>query len=103
MNSEDPDDDAQFAESVVVLEITDTLDLHSFPPRDMPVIIAEYLDLCRERGLLNVRLIHGRGRGVQRAVVIRLLTQRDDVLEFGDAPPQSGGWGSTLVRLKPRV
>jgi DNA-nicking Smr family endonuclease len=63
-------------------------------------VVSEYLDECRRRGLREVRLAHGRGRGVQRAEVRRLLAARDDVLEFGDADPRFGGWGATVVRLR---
>lgn len=62
-------------------------------------MVADYLDECARRGLREVRLVHGRGKGVQRAVVRRLLAARADVESFDDAPPGSGGWGATLVRL----
>jgi DNA-nicking Smr family endonuclease len=83
----------------VVLPITDVLDLHTFSPRDIPSVVEEYLRECRERGLLQVRLIHGRGRGVQRAVVRRLLAGAPQVVAFSDAPPERGGWGATIVTL----
>ncbi len=87
------------AEAVAV-PITDELDLHSFAPQDIPALVGDYLDLCREKGLRTVRLVHGRGRGVQRACVRRLLAARSDVLDFSDAPPERGGWGATLVHLR---
>jgi DNA-nicking Smr family endonuclease len=62
-------------------------------------VVTEYLDECRRRGILEVRLVHGRGKGVQRAEVRRAVAARDDVVAFDDAPPSSGGWGATLVRL----
>ena len=65
----------------------------------MPVV-GDYLDECRRLGIKEVRLAHGRGKGVQRAAVRRLLAERDDVLRFEDAPPQWGGWGATIVTLK---
>ncbi len=92
--SEDPGPES------VEVPITDELDLHSFAPRDIPALVGDYLDLCRERGIRTVRLVHGRGRGVQRASVRRLLAARADVLEFSDAPPERGGWGATLVHLR---
>ena len=64
-------------------------------------MVADYLDECRRRGVLEVRLVHGRGRGVRRAEVRRLLAARADVREVRDAPPLSGGWGATLVVLAP--
>ena len=86
-------------EEPVVLPITDELDLHTFAPRDIPDVVADYLDECARRGIREVRLVHGRGKGVQRAVVRRVLAARTDVESFDDAPPGSGGWGATLVRL----
>ena len=84
------------------LPITEELDLHAFAPRDVPSVVEEYLRACREEGLMLVRLVHGRGRGVQRAEVQRVLRRMTAEVEwFGDAPPASGGWGATLVRLRP--
>jgi DNA-nicking Smr family endonuclease len=84
----------------VVVPIEDELDLHPFAPADVESVVEEYLAAARERGLVEVRLVHGRGRGVQRRIVRALLGRRDDVAWFGDAPPARGGWGATLVRLK---
>ena len=84
----------------VEIPISGELDLHAFAPRDVPSVVEEYLRACRERGILEVRLIHGRGKGVQRAVVQRLLRGLPDVVAFGDAPAASGGWGATLVTLR---
>ena len=84
------------------LPITQELDLHAFAPRDVPSVVEEYLRACHEEGLLLVRVVHGRGRGVQRAEVHRLLRgMTEEVEAFADAPPASGGWGATLVRLRP--
>jgi DNA-nicking Smr family endonuclease len=85
----------------LAIPITGELDLHAFAPRDVPSLVEEYLHECRARGILDVRLVHGRGSGAQRAVVRRLLRQLDFVVGFGDAPPGSGGWGATLARLLP--
>ena|SRR5437867_935943 len=82
--------------------VEEELDLHTFAPRDVPSVVEEYLRACREKGLNLVRLVHGRGRGVQRAEVRRvLLRMTAEVESFADAPPASGGWGATLVRLRP--
>ena len=75
------------------------MDLHAFAPRDIPSVVEEYLLAARERGLREVRLVHGRGRGVQRAVVHRLLAAHPHVLEFQDDP--RAHLGATLVRLRP--
>ena len=82
-----------------LLPIGEELDLHAFAPRDVVSVVEEYLLACREHGLSTVRIVHGRGKGVQRAQVRRLLARLDYVLDFTDAPPVSGGWGATLVRL----
>jgi DNA-nicking Smr family endonuclease len=87
-------------EGAVLIPITGELDLHAFAPRDIPSVVEDYLEACRERGLLEVRLVHGRGKGVQRAVVQRVLRSLPEVEAFGDAPPGSGAWGATLVRLR---
>lgn len=86
----------------VTLPISDELDLHSFAPRDIPSVVEEYLEACREKGILEVRLVHGRGKGVQRAVVMRLLSQLECVAELREAPPEAGGWGATFVKLVSR-
>ena len=85
-----------------VLPLGEELDLHAFAPADVLSVVEEYLVACRERGILGVRLVHGRGKGVQRAAVQRLLRSLEWVEDFVDAPPSSGGWGATLVRLKPK-
>jgi DNA-nicking Smr family endonuclease len=86
-----------------VLPIGEELDLHAFAPRDVASVVEEYLRECRRRGVLLVRVVHGRGRGVQRAEVRRLLARLPGVASFADAPPQSGGWGATMVRLEPQL
>jgi DNA-nicking Smr family endonuclease len=63
-------------------------------------VVAEYLDECRRRSIRTVRLAHGRGKGVQRAEIRRLLAGREDVASFDDEAPAWGGWGATVVRLK---
>jgi hypothetical protein len=85
----------------VAVSLSDVLDLHSFRPEDTPKVVAEYLDEARRAGLREVRLVHGRGRGVQRAAVRRLLASTPGVAEFVDAPPERGGWGATVVRFHP--
>ena len=97
------DEPAQIASTRFTrVRIEDELDLHAFAPRDVPSVVEEYLRACREQGLLLVRVVHGRGRGVQRAEVRRVLGRMTEEVEgFTDAPPASGGWGATLVRLRP--
>jgi DNA-nicking Smr family endonuclease len=89
------------SEDAVSIPITEELDLHSFLPADAPSLVAEYVRAAREKGILKVRIVHGRGRGVQRAVVRRVLGQLEGVLTVQEAPPEDGGWGATLVTLAP--
>ena len=83
------------------LPLEDSLDLHSFAPRDIPDVVVEYLTAARAAGLAEVRLVHGRGRGVQRARVHALLVRLPWVIRAYDAPPDRGGWGATVVVLEP--
>jgi DNA-nicking Smr family endonuclease len=84
---------------VVVLQIEDSIDLHAFSPRDVPDVVASYLEAAHEKGLREVRLIHGRGTGWQRRRVREVLGRHPLVAGFDDAPPARGGWGATLVWL----
>lgn len=84
----------------VALPLEDALDLHPFRPEEIASVVAEYLAQASSAGLGEVRLIHGRGRGVQRAVIRRVLGELPQVLAFADAPPERGGWGATVVRLR---
>lgn len=80
--------------------IEDSLDLHSFLPQDVPSVVSEYLDEAIRHGILEVRLVHGKGKGVRRAEVRRLLRKDPRVAEASDAPPGRGGFGATVVLLK---
>ena len=80
--------------------IEDAFDLHSFVPRDVPDVLSDYLEEAQNRGLREVRIIHGKGKGVRRAEVLRLLSRDSRVADFFDAPPQRGGSGATVVLLK---
>jgi DNA-nicking Smr family endonuclease len=85
----------------VELPIDGVLDLHSFAPGEVGSLVAEYLDVCRERGVLDVRIVHGKGTGALRRSVRAILERRADVERFSTADEASGGWGATLVRLRP--
>ena len=87
-------------EQPVEIPITDVFDLHSVPPRDAGPIVEAYLEEARARGFRHVRIIHGRGIGVQRERVRSILARTDFVESFGDAPMEAGGWGATLVTLR---
>lgn len=95
----DEDDDAPFPDPVVI-PIEDALDLHRFLPREIEDVLEGYLEAAAERGFREVRVIHGRGHGVQRARVQRVLAQSPHVERFADAPGDRGGWGATLVWLR---
>jgi len=84
-----------------VLPIDGTLDLHTFHPRDIKTLVPEYLAECRRRGILEVRLIHGKGTGTLRRTVHALLSRLPDVVAFRLGDERSGGWGATLVTLEP--
>lgn len=97
--SGDPDIDSPFGEPVVI-PIEESIDLHPFSPKDIPSVVEEYLEQCRRAGISEVRIIHGRGKGIQRRIVRSILEKQPLVLSFKDAPPESGGWGSTVVALR---
>jgi dsDNA-specific endonuclease/ATPase MutS2 len=80
-----------------ILPIEPELDLHAFAPRDIPSVVAEYVDAAAAAGLHEVRLVHGRGRGVQRGIVQQTLDRHDKVLEFWDDPQSH--LGATIARL----
>jgi DNA-nicking Smr family endonuclease len=84
----------------VAVPVTDVLDLHSFRPEETQQVVAAYLDEAGRAGLDEVRIVHGRGRGVQRELVRRVLDGTPAVAGFADAPPARGGWGATVVWLR---
>jgi dsDNA-specific endonuclease/ATPase MutS2 len=83
------------------IPITDTFDLHPFRPGEVRDVASEYLREARSRGYTQVRLIHGRGMGVQREGIRSLLAGLDFVSDFHDADHSGGGWGATVVLLRP--
>lgn len=95
----DDDDNTPFPEPVVI-EITDVFDLHTVPPAQVKGVIEEYLKLAHEKGFRSVRIIHGKGKGVQRAIVHSVLGRTPYVLDWTNAPPAAGGLGATIVTLQ---
>jgi len=87
-------------EQPIRIPITDVFDLHNVSPRDVEGVVEEYLLEARAMGLKALRIIHGRGIGVQRETVRRVLARTEFVAHFGDAPLEAGGWGATVVTLK---
>jgi DNA-nicking Smr family endonuclease len=98
--SPDADDEPPFPDPVEI-PIEDALDLHRFLPREIEDVVEGYLEAAAERGFREVRIIHGRGHGVQRARVHRVLARSPFVERFVEAPGDRGGWGATLVWLRP--
>ena len=90
-----PDDE------IVEVPITDELDLHTFAPREVAALVADYIDLARERGFAEVRIVHGKGIGALRRTVHAVLARHPAVAGFALAGGHEGGWGATVVRLRP--
>ena len=83
----------------VTIPITDVFDLHTIQPRDVKLVVEEYLNEAKRLGFHSVRIIHGKGIGVQREMVRAILERTPWVLDWTDAPPEAGGLGATIVRL----
>jgi dsDNA-specific endonuclease/ATPase MutS2 len=94
MHSDDP-----FPEPVRI-PIEDVLDLHTVSPRDVKAVVEEYLTEANRFGFKALRIIHGRGIGVQRELVRSVLAATPYVISYSDAPPEAGGWGATVVTLQ---
>ena len=88
-------------DAVVTVPITDELDLHTFRPAETASVVDEYLHEARALGLRRVRIIHGKGKGVQREIVHGVLRRHAAVAHFALADQRSGSWGATLVDLHP--
>ena len=84
----------------VVIPLTDVFDLHTIQPREVKLVVEEYLLEARRLGFPNVRIIHGKGVGVQREIVRKILERTPFVIAWTDAPPEAGGLGATIVKLR---
>jgi len=103
MDRNDPgfSDDEDFEEDLPeYIEVTDVLDLHGFFPEQVPEMIEEFIKHALELELYRLRIIHGKGKSKLKWTVYQLLKDHPDVASFGDAPPEVGGWGATIVELK---
>ncbi len=85
----------------VVIPIEDFIDLHPFQPREIQSVVEAYLEAVLEKGFREVRIIHGKGIGVQRETVRSVLKRHPNVESFSDGGPAAGGWGATRVVLRP--
>ena len=88
-------------DNIFELPIDGVLDLHTFQPADCKGLVPEYLQACRNKNILQVRIIHGKGRGVLRQTVLLILERESSVLTFRQAAQDAGGWGATMVMLRP--
>ncbi len=96
----DPEDASRFPEPVRI-PIEDSIDLHYFRAAEIAAVVEAYLEAAAEAGFREVRLIHGRGRGIQRSRIQQRLARNSHVERFADAPANRGGWGATIVWLRP--
>ncbi|MGD0915297.1 MAG: Smr/MutS family protein [Thermodesulfobacteriota bacterium] len=85
---------------VVRIPIEDRIDLHTFSPKDIPSLLEEYILECQKKGFREVRIIHGKGKGVQMNIVHSFLKKNSLVESFKLASPEAGSWGATIVYLK---
>ena len=95
------DESPEMPDEPVEVPITSDLDLHTFQPGELPSLLPEYFRECRQRGLLTVRVVHGKGAGTLRERVHSLLRRMPEVISFGLGNEHSGGWGATVVHLLP--
>lgn len=99
-DSDDPvSEDEYWEPETIELQIDGILDLHTFNPKEIKDLIPDYIEACKEKGVFELRIIHGKGKGTLRRTVHSILKKRSDVLEFGLAGHGSGGWGATKVTL----
>ena len=96
----DPEDFQNGEPGPVELPIDGVLDLHTFRPADVKGVVTEYLAACQEKGILQVRIIHGKGIGNLRRTVHALLAKMPEVVSFSLAGEHFGGWGATMVNLR---
>jgi dsDNA-specific endonuclease/ATPase MutS2 len=94
-----PDPENPFPDPVVI-EITDVFDLHSIQPRETKSVVKEYLQQAHDKGFTTVRIIHGKGIGVQREIVRSILAETEFVADWTNAPEGGGSWGATIVRFR---
>lgn len=87
-------------EEPVQIPIDGVLDLHTFSPKELPALLDDYIEACLQEGIRELRIIHGKGKGILRDRVRSLLSKHTSVESWYEAPMDAGGWGATLVSLK---
>jgi len=99
--SQDKNDQSTEDPEPLELPIDGVLDLHTFQPREVKDLLQDYIVACREKGILEVRVIHGKGTGALRRTVHSILSRLPEVISFHLAGAEAGSWGATLVKLRP--
>ena len=94
------EEDNPFFQKPVEVPIEPFIDLHTFSPKEIPELLESYLEECQKAGFREVRIIHGKGTGVQRRIVHSFLSKSPLIERFSQAPPEAGGWGATIASLK---
>ncbi|MFH0900514.1 MAG: Smr/MutS family protein [Pseudomonadota bacterium] len=100
MVDDDDDDDDPNDSGPIEVPLTDVLDLHTFAPKEVASLVADYLDECSRRGFVQVRIIHGKGTGALRRIVHSVAAKHPAVISFALAGESGGGWGATLLELR---
>ena len=95
--------DGESCNDIADVPLDGTLDLHTFRPEDIAELVRDYLNACRERNILQVRIIHGKGIGTLRETVHAVLARIPSVETFHLADETGGGWGATIVYLRPQL
>src|SRR4030042_4831031 len=89
-------------DQIICIPIEDRINLHTFLPKEIPSLLEEYLLECQKKGLKEVRIIHGKGKGVQRSIVHSFLRKSPLIESFKPAPLEAGGWGAQMSCLRER-
>ena len=100
MDDQELDDQTPDDDEPIRIPVTDVFDLHTVPPREVKAVVENYLEEAHRMGFRALRIIHGRGIGVQREIVRSILNETPFVTGFSDAPAEAGGWGATVVSLR---
>jgi len=99
-NTDDSLDPKNPFPDVLTMEFKDVINLHSIPPRQVRAVVEDYIEEAHRRGVSCLRIIHGKGIGVQREIVRSILQRASYVVDFRDAPAEAGAWGATVVTLR---